>query len=222
MAKRTKQNSMKRKSGSDDENAPQTRGKWKKKKKADDSDADEPPPSITYYVSIPKLLPPTSSKCGAKIADEDKFIQRGPFTVPTAAPYSTLLNSIATALPCPRGNILESQIVWKPKKPKNAEKLPLGYADGYKVLVAEMEEKAPGSRQVLLFMPTPAKPVEEAPVRDRLLHGVCLIPRLAGSRGTRMMLRRPHLTIPNWSPLARPTPFSSRRYSHSSSRTIVC
>ncbi|KAJ7742616.1 hypothetical protein B0H16DRAFT_1890263 [Mycena metata] len=132
MAKRTKQNNMKRKSGSDDENAPQARGKGKKKKKADDSDADKPPPSITYYVSIPKLLPPTSSKRGAKIADEDKFIQRGPFTVLTAAPYSTLLNSIAAALPYPHGNILESQIVWKPTKPKNAEKLPLGYADGYK------------------------------------------------------------------------------------------
>ncbi|KAJ7728752.1 hypothetical protein B0H16DRAFT_1470341 [Mycena metata] len=167
MAKRTKSTSAKRKLDSDDTSAPRAKGKAKKKTNADDSDMDEPPSTITYYVFIPKILPATSSKRGGrKLSDEDRFIQRGPLTIPTTAPYSSLLNAIATALPCPRGNILESQILWKPKKPKNADKLALGYAAGYKVLVDEMEEKAPGSRHILLFMPAPAKPLEEAPSWD--------------------------------------------------------
>ncbi|KAJ7797212.1 hypothetical protein B0H13DRAFT_1934261 [Mycena leptocephala] len=152
MAKTVKTRGTKRKNDSDDEGTSKPKGKARKKKTSDDSDADEPPPSITYYRN-PRL----------KVAEEDKFIQRGPFSVPTAAPYSELINAIAAALPCPRENILETQIVWKPKKPKNAEKLALGKAAGYKVLITEMEDKAPSARQVLLYMPAPAKLLEETP-----------------------------------------------------------
>ncbi|KAJ7893883.1 hypothetical protein B0H14DRAFT_2559511 [Mycena olivaceomarginata] len=165
MAKTVKTRGTERKNNSDDEGTSKPKGKARKKKTSDDSDADEPPPSITYYVFIPKLLPATSTKRNprSKVAEEDKFIQRGPFSVPTAAPYSELINAIAAALPCLRENILETQIVWKPKKPKNAEKLALGKAAGYKVLITEMEDKAPSACQVLLYMPAPAKPLEETP-----------------------------------------------------------
>ncbi|KAJ7926487.1 hypothetical protein B0H13DRAFT_1862320 [Mycena leptocephala] len=153
----------KRKSSSDLDSESGSKAKPKsKKKKSDDSDVHEPPLSITYYISIPKLPPVTSKKRGngSKAADDDA-IQKGPFSLPISQPYSALLSAIATALPCRQENINESKIVWKPKKPKNAEKLPLGKAAGYKVMITEMEEKAPGSRQVLLYMPAPAKPMED-------------------------------------------------------------
>lgn len=200
MAKRTKGNAVKHKLELDDENAPPARGKAKRKKKVEDSDTDEPPPSITYYVFIPKVLPATSSKRNSrsKISDDDKYLQRGPFSVPTAAPYSKLLDGIAAALPCPRTNILEAQIVWKPKKPKNAEKLALGKADGYQVLVTEMEEKAPSGRQVLLYMPAPVKPLEETPVRDSSTSSTfVLITSFDGSRGTQMTFHHLPLIFPN-------------------------
>jgi hypothetical protein len=200
MAKTVKTRGTERKNNSDDEGTSKPKGKARKKKTSDDSDADEPPPSITYYVFIPKLLPATSTKRNprSKVAEEDKFIQRGPFSVPTAAPYSELINAIAAALPCPRENILETQIIWKPKKPKNAEKLALGKAAGYKVLITEMEDKAPSAHQILLYMLAPAKPLEETPVRDSSTLSTCVvITSFDGSRGTQMTFHHPPLIFPN-------------------------
>ncbi|KAJ7741624.1 hypothetical protein B0H14DRAFT_3515295 [Mycena olivaceomarginata] len=130
---------------------------------SNDSNVDEPPPSITYYIFIPKLPAVTAKKRGnaSKAAGDDDTIQKGPFSLPTSEPYSALLSAIATELPCRKEHINESKIVWKPKKPKNAEKLPLSKAAGYKAMLDEMKDKAEGSRQVLLYMPAPAKPMDD-------------------------------------------------------------
>ncbi|KAJ7905020.1 hypothetical protein B0H13DRAFT_2024068 [Mycena leptocephala] len=137
----------------DEPKAKKAKGKAKK-------DLDDPPPSITYYINIPKP-PPLTKKRGAKAADDD-CLQKGPFSLPTSESYSTLLSSMAAELPCRKENINESKITWKPKKPKNGEKLPLGKNTGYQAMVTEMEGKAPEGRVVLLFMPPPTKPMEEA------------------------------------------------------------
>ncbi|KAF7372092.1 hypothetical protein MVEN_00067500 [Mycena venus] len=121
-----------------------------KKKKSDDSDIDEPPPSITYYIFIPKLPAVTTKKRGKRTV-----------SLPVSEPYSALLSAIATKLPCHKEHINESKIVWKPKKPKNTEKLPLSKAAGYKAMLDEMKDKAEGSHQVLLYMPAPAKPMDD-------------------------------------------------------------
>jgi hypothetical protein len=143
----------------DEPKAKKAKGKAKKK------DSDDPPPSITYYINIPKSLPLTTKKRGAKAADDD-CLQKGPFSLPTSESYSALLSSMAAELPCRKENINESKITWKPKKPKNGEKLPLGKNTGYQAMVTEMEGKAPEGRVVLLFMPPPTKPMEEATVRE--------------------------------------------------------
>ncbi|KAJ7889639.1 hypothetical protein B0H13DRAFT_2532204 [Mycena leptocephala] len=145
-----------------DENKKSTKGKKKV-----ESDDHEPPPSITYYIFISKTLAFTSKNrsSSSKSADDDS-IQRGPFTLPMSKPYPSLLSAIATALPCLPKNINESKITWKPKKPQNTAKLPLGKAEGYKAMLAEMVDKG-GSRAVLLYMPPPTKPMEDATPWDK-------------------------------------------------------
>ncbi|KAJ7740895.1 hypothetical protein DFH07DRAFT_778218 [Mycena maculata] len=145
---------------SDDDAKPKPKPKGKAKKEKAETDDEEPPAVITYYISIPK--PAVLKKRGtmSKAADDDS-LQKGPFSLLITAPYSSLLSAIATALPCRRENINESKIVWKPKKLKNAEKLPLGKEDGYKVMISDMEDKAMSAWQVLLYMPPPAKPMED-------------------------------------------------------------
>ncbi|KAJ7306928.1 hypothetical protein DFH08DRAFT_824429 [Mycena albidolilacea] len=96
-----------------------------------------------------------------KAAGDNDTIQKGPFSLPVSEPYSALLSAIATELPCRKEHINESKIVWKPKKTKNAEELPLSKAAGYKAMLDEMKDKAEGSRQVLLYMPAPAKPMDD-------------------------------------------------------------
>ncbi|KAJ7871947.1 hypothetical protein B0H14DRAFT_2570456 [Mycena olivaceomarginata] len=78
-----------------------------------------------------RLITVTSKKRsnGSKAAADDDAIQ-GTFSLPISQPYSALHSAIATALPCRWENINEFKIAWKPKKPKNAEKLPLGKAEG--------------------------------------------------------------------------------------------
>ncbi|KAJ7079194.1 hypothetical protein C8R44DRAFT_754705 [Mycena epipterygia] len=58
-------------------------------------------------------------------------------------------------------NINKSKILWKPKKPKNADKFPLSKAKGYKEMVKEMRVKKDDVRTVYLFMPPPMKLVDD-------------------------------------------------------------
>lgn len=159
------QRGAKRKASSESVSSSSAKPKGKKKK-PDDSAVEERPPSITYYIFIPKLPAVTAKKRGnGSKAAADDTIQKGPFSLPSSEPYSALLSAIATELPCRKEHINESKIVWKPKKPKNADKLPLSKAAGYKAMLDEMKEKAEGSRQVLLYMPAPAKPMDDQTVR---------------------------------------------------------
>ncbi|KAJ7901554.1 hypothetical protein B0H13DRAFT_1882889 [Mycena leptocephala] len=150
----------KRKQDADDNDDKPKAKKAKGKTRQKDLDDDQPPPSITYYINIPKP-PPLTKKRGAKTEDDD-CLQKGPFSLPTSESYSSLVSAMAVELPCRKENINETKITWKPKKPKNGEKLPLGKDTGYKAMVTEMEGKAPEGRFVLLFMPPPTKPMEEA------------------------------------------------------------
>jgi hypothetical protein len=112
--------------------------KAKSKRNRLDSDADEPPPSITYYIYIAKPIVATSKK---KAAANDDFLQKGPFSLLISRLYSSLLTSIAAELPCRPENLNKSKLVWKPKNPKNAKKLPLASDKGYKAMVTEMKER---------------------------------------------------------------------------------
>ncbi|KAJ6512593.1 hypothetical protein C8R45DRAFT_1206632 [Mycena sanguinolenta] len=154
-------NDTKRKLDQDSKPAAMKGGKAKKKKKLD---AD---PEITYYIFIPKPAVPTQMKArrGAKAAALEE-IQRGPFSLSISEPYEALLSSIATELPCRIADINESQILWKPKKPKNAEKLRLAKEKGYKAMIMELEGKTVDNLVVLLYMPPPNKPMEDAPPWD--------------------------------------------------------
>ncbi|KAJ7906108.1 hypothetical protein B0H13DRAFT_2274196, partial [Mycena leptocephala] len=155
-AEKKRAENSKRKHDSDCEDDKPKAKKSKGKKKS----SDDPPQTITYYINIPKPPPITSKKRGTK-ASEDDTLQKGPFSLPISEPYSTLLSAIASELPCRVENINQSKITWKPKKPKNGNKLPLGKDTGYEAMVTEMEGKAPESRVVLLYMPPPTKPMEE-------------------------------------------------------------
>ncbi|KAJ7864280.1 hypothetical protein B0H14DRAFT_3604276 [Mycena olivaceomarginata] len=81
------------------------------------------------------------------------------FPFSSLARTSSLLTSIE--LPCRPENLNKSKLAWKPKKPKNAEKLPLASDKGYKAMVTEMKEKTVNNHVVLLYMPAPMKPMEE-------------------------------------------------------------
>ncbi|KAJ7106894.1 hypothetical protein C8R44DRAFT_744774 [Mycena epipterygia] len=135
-------------------------GSRSNKAKKAESDDEEAIPSITYYINIPKLSVPARTKRGSK-ATEDDILQKGPFSLRATDSYEKRLSAIATELPCREENINESKILWKPKKPKNADKLPLSKAKGYKEMVKEMRVKKDDVRTVYLFMPPPMKLVDD-------------------------------------------------------------
>ncbi|KAJ6587536.1 hypothetical protein DFH09DRAFT_1359243 [Mycena vulgaris] len=138
--------------------------KPRKKQLAEDAsdDDDSPVPSVTYYIEIP-MNKPTKTKSRGK-APVVEPLQRGPFTLPLAATYASLIAAISRALPCRPENIHETKIRWKPKKPKNANLLPLGKSSGYAAMVTEFKEDKKTSHTVILLMPPPAQPMDdEAP-----------------------------------------------------------
>ncbi|KAJ7921024.1 hypothetical protein B0H13DRAFT_2418679 [Mycena leptocephala] len=160
---KAKAKSKKRKTpDQDDDDDVQPKAKKGKVKKDTKSESDDDPP-ITYYINIPKPVPATSKKraSSSKASEDDTMVQRGPFTLPPSDSYADLLTAIAAELPCREEHIVTSKITWKPKKPKNAEKLPLSKATGYDAMVKEMEGKVPEGRVVLLFMPPPVKPMDD-------------------------------------------------------------
>jgi hypothetical protein len=78
----------KRKASSESVGSAKAKSKGKKKK-SNDSDVDEPPPSITYYIFIPKLPAVTTMKRGnaAKATGDDDTIQKGPFSLCPQNPW---------------------------------------------------------------------------------------------------------------------------------------
>ncbi|KAJ7867452.1 hypothetical protein B0H13DRAFT_2351947 [Mycena leptocephala] len=115
----------KRKQDADDNDDKPKAKKAKGKTRQKDLDDDQPPPSITYYINIPK--PPPLTKKRARRPRTMIAFKKDPFP-----PYLRIL--------------LLSCITWKPKKPKNGEKLPLGKDTGYKAMVTEIEGRAPEGR----------------------------------------------------------------------------
>ncbi|KAF8191081.1 hypothetical protein K438DRAFT_1970824 [Mycena galopus ATCC 62051] len=105
----------------------------------DDDDDGELPIDVTYYI----------------------YVTKPPGPVLTSKPYAALLSAIASELPCCVENIVKSEITWKPKLPKSADKLPLQNEIGYTALVMDIEAKTPEKRVVLLYMPPPMKPGDE-------------------------------------------------------------
>ncbi|KAJ7895733.1 hypothetical protein B0H13DRAFT_2034671 [Mycena leptocephala] len=77
-------------------------------------------------------------------------------------PSITYYINIPKPLPLtPRSNINESKITWKPKKPKNGEKLPLGKNTAYQAMVQRWRARLRGSCCATLHA-APTKPMEEA------------------------------------------------------------
>ncbi|KAJ7799943.1 hypothetical protein B0H13DRAFT_1932859 [Mycena leptocephala] len=125
----------KRKQDADDNDDKPKAKKAKGKTRQKDLDDDQPPPSITYYINIPK--PPPSPKSVARRPRTMIAFKKDPF--PSLPPNPTPLLCLLWLLNFPA-------ITWKPKKPKNGEKLPLGKDTGYKAMVTEIEGRAPEGR----------------------------------------------------------------------------
>ena len=88
-----------------------------------DDDLEEPVAiDLTMYAYIEK--PPIPGKKG-KLSDSDKYVQKGPFKLKSMETYSTFLNKISTALPCPVLNIVQEKMTWKCQIPQNSPSLPL-------------------------------------------------------------------------------------------------
>ncbi|CAA7262386.1 unnamed protein product [Cyclocybe aegerita] len=140
----------------------QPRKKAKPSVKEDDEDVVEAQEmyEITAYILVEKTLPPPQrGSRAAKVAEADKYLQRGPFKFKSTDSYSTFLVAISNALPCPVLNILQDKITWKPQSPKNATALLLGGATGYPALIETFRNKKPAI--VMLTMPPPSKPADK-------------------------------------------------------------
>jgi hypothetical protein len=115
---------------------------------------------ITAYIQVSKPVSTSQTKLRTKLKADDLYIQKGPFKFQSDDTYQVFLSKIASVLPCPIGNLIESKITWKPQKPANASALPLGGETGFSALVDEFIGKKTG-RVVILVMPAPVKPTED-------------------------------------------------------------
>ncbi|KAF8126675.1 hypothetical protein K438DRAFT_2001225 [Mycena galopus ATCC 62051] len=147
---------------------PSTSRSSSKKKKLDasadvievDDDEEYPPFTLAVYVSIPKNPAPTMKSRKTK-ANPDDVVKKGPFTLASHDTYHTFISKLAVALPCLPKHIYEQKITWKPVKPQNAQTLPLGGAEGYKIMLAAFSNRKQEDCMAVLTMPAPAQPMEE-------------------------------------------------------------
>jgi hypothetical protein len=142
-----------------------SKGKGRTTLEEADTDNDHADKSfaISAYIHVLRQsVPSAPPKARAKKA-EDEYLQRGPFQFQSTNTYDDFLRLLAETLPCPSPkHIAASKITWKPQKPLKAEALPLGGALGFSIMINELASKP--SRVIILTMPPPAKPVDEAPV----------------------------------------------------------
>ncbi|KAJ7920331.1 hypothetical protein B0H13DRAFT_1987146 [Mycena leptocephala] len=116
--------------------------------------------NITYYINIPKP-PPLTTRSVARRRQTMIAFKKDLF--PSLLLNPTLLSCLPWLPNFPVAKRTSTnQKYLETEKTKEREKLPLGKNTGYQAMVTEMEGKAPEGRVVLLFMPPPTKPMEEA------------------------------------------------------------
>ena len=116
--------------------------------------------TLTAYILVEKNQPSQHpGRKNAKVAENDRFVQRGPFQFKDTDSYASFLVKISQALPCPLLNIVENKITWRPQTPKSTMPLLLGGQPGYDAMITTITSKKPGI--VMLTMPPPNKPAEK-------------------------------------------------------------
>lgn len=141
------------------------KNKKKGKKKAEpDSDGEDSPVEITGYIHVLKPTPTTvPSRSRTKTKSEDTYIKRGPFQFLSNCSYESFVTAMSKILPCAPGYIVLEKTEWKPQTPANRANLPLSGEIGFRVLQKQID--ATKDHIVIITMPGPRKPTEEAPVK---------------------------------------------------------
>lgn len=115
---------------------------------------------------VRKNTPPASSSRGKAKPATEEWLARDPFRFPTTDSFDAFIQAIADALPCKVEAVPSAELTWKPRVPQNAKPLKVGGRVGFEGMVETFVSKKDNSgRHVLLYMPPPAKPVKELPVR---------------------------------------------------------
>ncbi|KAJ7185986.1 hypothetical protein C8R46DRAFT_1025906 [Mycena filopes] len=149
-----------------DDVAPAAKKGRKGKDKAIADDAGEEPAAIlTAYIRLIKPSPPpSSSRSRSKPKPETLYIQRGPVQFSSTCSLDEFLFIVAQALPCAPGSIIQAKTEWKPQTPANRPMLPLGGTIGFAVLQEQISKSK--DKTVIVCMPGPQKPAEDAPFWD--------------------------------------------------------
>ncbi|KAF8172964.1 hypothetical protein K438DRAFT_2023594 [Mycena galopus ATCC 62051] len=149
-------------SASDDNEKP----KRKKKAKATEEDEEELIPIVllTGYIHIMKPAPSLPPKSRNKPKPETLYLSRGPFNFMSNCNFDAFTSAMAAALPCNPAHLVLDKTTWKPQTPANRAPLPLGGDVGLKVLQKQIAVSR--DRMVIMIMPGPRKPTEEAPFWD--------------------------------------------------------
>ncbi|KAJ7714555.1 hypothetical protein B0H14DRAFT_2644410 [Mycena olivaceomarginata] len=148
----------------DDDDMP--KAKKKGKKKADNEDDPRlPPVELTGYIHILKPTPTLPSRSRTKPKPESLYIKRGPFQFMFNCSFNTFDTSIAKTLPCSASHLVLEKTEWKPQTPANRASLPLGGNIGFEVLQKQI--CVTKDKIVIITMPGPQKPAEDAPSNER-------------------------------------------------------
>lgn len=162
--KRKEKQAAKRKHDEEEDQPEELKRRKKGKNKApDDSEEEALVVDIVGYIHVLKPTPAAQSKSRSKPKPETLYIKRGPFKFKSNTSYDAFLTRVAAALPCPVAHIVLDKVEWKPQTPANRSALPLGGEVGYGVMLEQIGGRNK-DRVVVLSMPGPTKPSEDAPV----------------------------------------------------------
>ncbi|KAJ7658086.1 hypothetical protein B0H14DRAFT_3704402 [Mycena olivaceomarginata] len=134
----------------DEENDDPEPVKKKGKKKVKPLDDDEPL-FLTCYVRKNRR-----PRLSMSPVDRSSFLRTA--TLNTSSP------SLLTPLPCPATHIILDKTEWKPQTPANRLPLPLGGQVGFDVLQEQISLTK--DKTVIIIMPGPRKPADDAPFWD--------------------------------------------------------
>ncbi|KAJ7106368.1 hypothetical protein C8R44DRAFT_987446 [Mycena epipterygia] len=163
IAKEKRKEKKRKRDEEDEEDQPEeSKRKKKGKNKASDDSEEARVVDIIGYIHVLKPTPAVQSKTRSKPKPETLYIKRGPFKFKSNTTYNDFLTRVAAALPCPVAHIVLDKVEWKPQSPANRNALPLGGEVGYDVLLEQIGGRDK-DRIVVLSMPGPTKPSEDAP-----------------------------------------------------------
>jgi hypothetical protein len=146
------------------------------------SDDEAPGMACSAYIHV--HIPPPPIRVSGKVvkAPQVQIRKSGPLLFDTSVSHAVFLDQLATAVPCRRVALPQSQLRWRFEKPLKGDEKPLTGNSGFRAMIAALRERKK-DRVIIIAMPPPQEVKESIVCPSQYKRATTTVSELSASHG---------------------------------------